>query len=141
MKKETLITTVVGIVLGFATALIILFTTTEKKKVQEAKKVIQPKITTSPPPLEEEKKQSLTVSEPEDGLTTTTATIKIKGKAEKQRMIIIQSPGFEKALKNETVDFAVDVPLLLGENNIRITAYHQKTIEEKTLKVYYFNEQ
>ncbi|HLC94685.1 MAG TPA: hypothetical protein VJH96_03915 [Patescibacteria group bacterium] len=141
MKKETLITTVVGIVLGFSTALIILFTTTEKKKVQEAKKVIQPKITTSPPSLKEEKRQQLTLSEPEDGLTTTTAKIKIKGQAEKQSMIIIQSPDFEKALKNETVDFAIDVPLILGENTIRVTTYNQKTTEEKTLKVYYFNEQ
>lgn len=140
MKKETIITTLVGIAMGVIVAFG-LITATQEKKIQK-KKVITPAITPtvrlSQTPV---KSVLLNLSAPENETLSSESSITIKGKAGKDSFMIISSPFAEKVFTNKTTDFTVDFPLTLGENIIIITAHQGKEWQQKTLTVYYFEKE
>lgn len=133
MKKETLVAVVLGVTMGAVIALVLV--SSAKKKEIEGNKVMSPSV--SPTIFQPTTKgQLLTLIEPKNGLSTTGSSISIKGKAQKNSLIILQSPITEKTLKLEKEDFKVDYSLGYGENIIRVTAYSGNTSEDKILKIY-----
>lgn len=88
--------------------------------------------------------QSFEIIEPQDNFIFNEKTIKIKGRANKDDLIIIQSPIQEITLKIEKNDFLVDFPLAYGENVIRVSSYPKDQSlrsQEKQLLIYYLDEE
>lgn len=143
MKKETVIAIFFGIAFGAVVSLIIL---AKNKELQQLRtKTIAPAIKQ---PISAKSSnqnlQALDISEPQDGFVYTSQTIKIKGKAAKDSLIIIQSPIKELAIKNEKERFEVNFPLSLGENVIKIVAYSKSNDNRslgKELKIYYLEKE
>lgn len=132
MKRETIIAIVLGIVMGALIAIILILNVREKA-IKE-KKII----TTEPTPTfikEKEEVQALEVTSPKTGSFTDTSTVTIKGKAKKNSLIVLNSPTSEKSIRAENSEFSVVFPLSLGQNIIKITAYENGQVEEKTLQV------
>lgn len=140
MKKETIVTIVVGSIMGVIVAFAVI-TTTKEKRI-EKKKIIVPHLTpTIVLATPSEKKQPLAIKSPENNYLSKENTITIKGTTNKQSLLIIQSPFSEKILQNTSFDFSTDFPVSLGENTINITAYKEKEIQQKTLHIYYFEKE
>lgn len=148
MRKETIIIIAIGIIMGMIVAFLLITTTKEKKS--EKKKIIQTKITPVVNKiLKTEKKQPFIIAEPQNDFVTTDNSIILKGKAEKNSLIIAQSAYAEKAVKNNIVpDFSLNFPLTLGENIINIIAYHDnqalrigEQVEKKILYIYYLEKE
>jgi len=137
MKKETTTAIILGVVFGIIIALLLTFAA--KERVIKKKKIIPPKITPTMP-IFQPKTQTLEIQEPANGSVVDKNTIVIKGKAEKNSLMIVQSHTAEKALKLTDNNFSLEFPLSLGENLIKITIYQEKNSDEKTLKIYYLNE-
>lgn len=110
-----------------------------KEKAIKEKKIIAPPIS-STITITQTKNQPLEITAPKDGTVTDQKSISIKGKSEKNSLIVIQSATGEKIMKNNQIDFSLEFPLSLGENVIKITAYHNKNIDEKTLTIYSFED-
>lgn len=141
MKSESVVTALIGIILGAVVAFLLLFNA--KVKIKQEKKIIAKKESIIPtvPASEEKNRQSLIIEKPDNEIISQKNTITIKGQANKDSVIIIQSPSAEKVIKNNESKFSVDFPLTPGENLINITAYLTKgEAEEKELKIYYFAE-
>ena len=143
MKRETVIAIFFGVLLGALVALVLLV---KNKEFQLTK-------TKTIAPTEKIKKlskkaivnlKSLEILEPQDGSIFNAKTITVKGKADKDALIIIQSPIKDVVLKNEKKEFSVTFPLALGENVIKITAYSKNTQakpQEKELYIYNLDEE
>lgn len=141
MKSESIITALIGIILGAGVAFILIFNT--KVKIKQENKIIAKKESPIPtiPVTGEKNHQSLIIEKPDSESISQKNTATIKGQANKDSIIIIQSSSAEKAIKNNGPNFSVDFPLSLGENIINITVYPTKgEVEEKKLKIYYFEE-
>ncbi len=137
MKKETMTAIILGVSFGIVIALFLTFTA--KEKIIKQKKIIAPKTTpTLPPP--QPKIQTLEILQPINGSLVSKNSILIKGKSEKNSLIIVQSSTAEKAIKAADINFSTEFPLSLGENLIKITSYKDKNIDEKALKIYYLRE-
>lgn len=143
MKKETVIAIFFGIIFGALVALVLLV---KNKEFQFAK-------TKTIAPIEKIKKlskkvvvnlKSLEILEPQDGAIFNAETVRIKGKANKDSLIIIQSPIKDLVFKNEKEQFSIIFPLALGENVIKITAHPKDTSarsQETELHIYNLDEQ
>ncbi len=142
MKKETIIAICFGILFGAVLALILLIKNKELEFTRT--KTIAPsnsanqtiKNTQTIPPIE--------ISQPQDGQIVNGNKITLKGKAEKDALIVIESAGTDIIFKNDKGQFSTDVPLSFGENNILITVYSQNPEArslEKELSIYYLNQQ
>ena len=143
MKKETVIAISLGIFLGIGVALIMVARTrqqeTAKTKTISSETNITPKVS-----LTDNKYQLLEISQPQDSVIIDSETVKIRGKASKDSLIIIQSPIKEVIIKNSNVNFSSDFPLTDGENIIKVSAYPKDQslrFQEKELKIYQLNEQ
>lgn len=143
MKKETVIAIFFGVLFG---ALVALFLLAKNKELQFSRtKTIAPtekinKISKN----NVQNQKSLEILEPEDGSVFNSKTVTIKGKADKDALIVIQSPIKDSILKNEKDQFSLSFPIALGENVIKITAYGkdaQSRPQEKELHIYNLDEQ
>ncbi len=139
MKKETILATVFGVLLGLIVAviLILVLRPSGKQKIEKTDSKLTPKISKSSNiiPLE--------IKEPGDRKISEENTIKISGKVKKGSLIIIESPVSQEVLTNKQESFNVDFPLARGENLITVRAYVDRTQtipQIKTLKVYYLSE-
>lgn len=140
MKKETVITTITGIIMGVIVAFVLISNIKEKKV--ERKKVIVPHVTPIVTiPAQAEKKLFLTVEAPENDLTTDQNTVNISGKADQHALIIVNSPFSEKIIKTTEQRFTLDFPLSFGQNVIKITSYVKNDMLEKILYVYYLEKE
>ena len=139
MKKETILATVFGVLLGLIVALILIFflRPSGKERIEESKSTLTPKVVKNNiVPLE--------IKEPSDRAISDKDTITISGTAKKGSLIIVESPISEEALTNKNESFKLSFPLARGENLITIRAYVDRTQtvpQIKTLKVYYLNEE
>jgi hypothetical protein len=138
MKKESIVAAVSGIVLGVVIAVIILINL--KNKEIKSKKTISPQITPTVTILNV-KMQGLEILDPINDAVVNKSEIIIKGKADKDSLIVVQSPTMEKVEKIVTNEFSINFSLSSGENLIKITSYKDKSNEEKSLKVYYIVEE
>lgn len=141
MNRETIIAVVLGILLGVGIGFFVLFQSsrTDQTKVipvntdTENKKVVKNTRGADEAVLE--------VKEPNDMTVVNSNTIMIKGTAEKNSLIVIQSPINSTVLKNNKESYETTFPLSIGENIISINAYSKSsTPQEVTLKVYYVKE-
>lgn len=144
MKKETIIAIILGLGLGAVVAFFLIFKT-EEKKIENTKTIANTiKTTTSSAQNKANLNfQPLEIKEPADKMIVSNDSIDIKGKAVKNSLIIIQSQTKELTFENTKEDFSVNMPLVLGENVVNITAYNKKMqIEPQTkeLKIYYLEE-
>ena len=139
MKKETVVAIIFGLLLGGAVAFFLVTKTSEKEL--EKSKAIAPTTT-----LNQEKVtvvtgyQTLEISQPQDEEIVNKESVTITGKAEKNSLIVIQSPIKEIILNISHNSFQTDFPLALGENIIKIVVYpHNQLLrsQEKQLRVYY----
>lgn len=143
MKKETAVAIFFGIVFGALVGLILLaknneFRLTKTKTIAPTEKIkkIAKKVIVN--------LNSLEIIEPIDGSIFNEETVRIKGKANKDSLIIIQSPIKDLIFKNEKEQFSVTFPLALGENVIKITAHPKdgnSRPQEKELHVYNLDNQ
>lgn len=138
MKKESVVAAVSGIILGVVIAVIILINL--KNKEIQGKKTISPQVTPTVTILNV-KTQGLEILEPTAESIVNKKEITIKGKAEKDSLIVVQSATTEKVEKISTGEFSIDFTLSLGENLIKVTSYKDKSNEEKSIKVYYIVEE
>lgn len=141
MKRETIFAIVIGIVFGAGIGLFVLFKSNggEQTKVipvsgdTETNKVVNTSVSND--------QMVLTVSTPSDHAVVHKKEIQIKGKADPNSLIVIQSPVSNQIFKNEKQDFSVDFPLALGENMVSISSYSDSsTPQEITLQIYYVEE-
>ena len=143
MKKETATAVFLGVVLGIIVAFVMIF----KSGQQESAKFKSLTSTTNVSPtinLNNSNLQSFELVEPKDGSIYSNDTIKIKGKANKNDLVVIESPIKELIFKNNSINFSVDFPLVHGENVIKISIYPKNQslrFQEKELRVYYLDEQ
>lgn len=137
MKKESIVAAVSGIILGVVIAIVILINL--KNKEIKDKKTIAPQISPTVS-IMNVKTQGLEILEPANESIVSVKDIVIKGKSEKDALIVIQSATTEKVYKMTSNDFTIDFPLSQGENLIKITSYKDKATEEKSLKVYFIEE-
>jgi hypothetical protein len=144
MKKETSIAVIFGIILGVIVAFFVIFQNKENRMNKNKPLNISSKITPTTKPSNLATIVPLQLTEPSDNAITNKNNIKIKGKVNKDSLIIFQSPIKDLIVKNDKEDFSIDFPLALGENVIRITVYPKdKTLSsfQKELKVFYLDEQ
>jgi len=141
MKKESVVAIVFGILLGLMVAFFVIF---QSKQQQLSKTKLINNQTKGPTSKVQIAVATpfLEVSFPSDRLVLDTDSIIIKGKANENSLIVIQSPIKELVFKNESTDFGKDFPLALGENVIELTNYPEdKNISSvhKQLRVYYLD--
>lgn len=141
MNRETIIAVTLGILLGVGIGFFVLFKSsqTDQTKVipvnsdSENKKVVTA--------TRGEDEAVLEITEPRDMAVGNKDEITVKGTAEKNSLIVIQSPVSSKVFKTDTESFNTTFPVALGENIISINMYSKSsTPQEVTLKVYYVKE-
>lgn len=138
MKKETIVAAFFGIIFG---SIVAVFLLAKNKEIQQTKtKTIAPTEKVNKIAKNNHiNRQVLEIQEPADGLVFNSKSINIKGKAEKNSLIIIQSPIKDLAIENDKDQFLLTFPLAAGENIIKITAYSKDTKirpQEKELHIY-----
>ena len=143
MKKETIIAIIFGVIFGGAVAVFTLIKNKElqltktKTLTQTGKQINKPKI-----PIVESK--PLEILEPKDGIVVNNFTITLRGRADKNSLIVIQSATKDQVFKNEKNEFSVQFPLSLGENLIKITMHPVNNLirsQEKEIRVYNLDEE
>ena len=128
-----------GVVLSF-----IMIAKTKDSQLGKAKPLTNEKKTI---PITEEintQTQVFKITEPQDRQIFNTKSITIKGVGEKDGTIVVQSPIKDIVYKTDKENFAIDMPLALGENVIDITFYSKNskgTGQQKELRIYYLDEQ
>lgn len=141
MKKETIAAIFFGVLLGVIGAFIMI----SKAKQISSNKVMNENVknTTATASSKLKNIKNLEVTSPTNQSLSSTNSLIVKGKVEKNSLIVIQSPVKEVVLKNNKESFETAFPLALGENLITITAYPKDTHispQQKVLKVYYLDE-
>lgn len=140
MKKETSIAIGMGIVFGLVFSFVVILNTQKNSTVSQKKQpqIVRPAGTTEKQILT----QPITITSPNDGAIIDTASVTLKGTVEKGSFVVVQSSGKDAVFTSDKEEFSYNLPLTLGENVIRLSAYSkgaQGKIQEKELKVYYLN--
>lgn len=142
MKKEIIIAIVLGILVGMGVAAFIISRTIYFSANKSQSVVANPSI--SPPPQTDLSQiKVLDIKEPANQTIVAKNSIKVKGKAGKDDLVVIQSKEQEKIFKNKNEEFSIDFPLALGENIILITVYpknSQFSPQQKSVTIYYLDE-
>ena len=140
MKKETMVAIFLGLLFGGVVAVFISF---KSKDIELAKnKVIAPPPDKVSPDLIGIKLRPLELTEPADRAIVENNTIRLKGTAAKDSLIVVQSPIKDLIISNKQEKFDLEFPLALGENSIKIVVYpkeKQFRPQEKFIKVYFID--
>lgn len=83
----------------------------------------------------------LTIQSPLDKSVVDSDTIEVKGVAEKDSVVVIQSPGGEKVVQSTSGAFSATVPLRPGSNRLSIVQYKNKATDKRTLDIYYIEKE
>lgn len=143
MKKETGFAIILGIVFGIALSFVMILKTKDQQ-MGKSKPLTSEKKVAAVAVKVDTQTFSFKISQPMDKQIVSTKSIAIKGSAEKDALLIIQSPVKDLAYKLEKDTFSIDMPLALGENVINLTIYpkdSQGRSQQKELRVYYLDEQ
>ncbi len=138
MNKETIIAIVLGIILGGGIGAYVLFRTGggDDTKIipvtsdKDGKKVVK---TVLP-----QGQRQLEITSPKDKTVVTKNEITITGKAQKNSLIVIQSPIDNKVLKNEKDTFSTKFSLARGENVISVNTYSDSSTPQELILTIYF---
>src|SRR3989338_1030431 len=141
MKKETMVAIFLGLLFGGVVAVFISF---KSKDIELAKnKVIAPpKEKVTSPNSSEIGLRSLELTEPADRAIVENNTVRLKGTALKDSLIVVQSPIKDLIINNKQEKFDLEFPLALGENSIKIAIYpkeKQFRPQEKFMKIYFID--
>ena len=131
-----------GISLGIVVAFFMI-SKLKEQQVNNSKSVAQVANITPTVAVVNTQAENLQITQPENQVITNKKLISIKGKANKDALIIIHSPIKNLAFKNSKTEFSEDFPLALGENIIKIAVYPKDPLlrtQEKELRVYYLDE-
>ncbi len=142
MKKETIIAILVGCALGLLTAVFVILQTKEKQ-LDTAKPITNQTKSKQSNPSKIINQTILEIKAPTQGIIVSQDSVTIDGEANKDALIIIQSPIKEVIFKNTKTKFTQKFPLAFGENIIQIIVYPKdKNLLplRKELKVYYLDE-
>lgn len=141
MNRETIIAVVLGILLGVGIGFFVLFQssrTDQTKVIPVSNDGGNEKVVTT---ARGDDEAVLGINDPQDMAVVKVNQITIKGTAERNSLIVIQSPVNNKVLKADKENFETTFPVALGENTISVNAYSKSsTPQEITLKVYYVKE-
>lgn len=139
MKKEVGLAIFFGVGLGLFVAFLMVF---QIRKIQPKSATVTP---TSQVKIKEENPQlALQITEPKDDTVTSKKSITIAGRAQKNTLVVVQSPLNEAIVKSTKDTFSIPFELALGENIIDVTVYPATSsarIQHKTVTVYYLDEQ
>lgn len=139
MKKETSIAIVMGIVFGLLFSFLVIVNTQKNQSVSQKTSTQK----TRPVTTEQQTvAQPMTITEPSDGAVIADPSVTIKGKTDKNSLVIVQTQVKDISFTTKSEEFEQSVPLTLGENVIHINAYPKNSngkIQEKELHVYYLN--
>jgi len=141
MKKETLVAIFLGLLFG---GIVAVFISLKSKEIELStnKVIAPPKEKVSSANSNGIEMQPLELSEPADNAIFDKDTIRFKGTAAKDSLIIIQSPIKDLVVKNAQEKFDLEFPLALGENSIKIVVYpkeKQFRPQEKFIKIYFID--
>ncbi len=140
MNRETIIAIGFGIGLGALVGAVVLFQTNKAEETKvipiaresDQKKAVSVQSPTNPAKI------YLTLDAPQNGAIVSKKTIEITGSAQKNSLIVAQSPINEIVEKIEDKAFKIEMPLAIGENIIQVSAYSDSSApQEQTLRVYY----
>lgn len=137
MRKETGIAIFLGILAGVGIGAIVLWQT--KQSQQSSSQVLQD----AAKPTRAANTQELTpllISSPEPESVLSQNTVVLKGTAPKDSLLVIQSDTGETATKTTSASFEEEVTLIEGQNTIRFTSYNGKTIDSRSIVIYYIPE-
>jgi len=139
MKKESLIAIFLGLIFGLFGAILIINTFSHSDS-EKGKNLISEKKEITLSPVKTIDLEPLIINNPKNNIVVNTDQISIEGSADKNSLIVIQSPAKDTVFQNKDKKFKVDFPLVLGENVIKIVVYSKNINlknQEKTLFVYY----
>lgn len=142
MKRETIIASTIGIILGVGVAVAVLLRTMPIQQAQE-NVIAEEDVSPTPVPQREVEEYVLDVTEPQNDIISDSDTIRVEGKASEDSLMVIQSPVGQEVFQNDAEAFSIDFPLALGENVILVALYPNDDpagYQEKEINVYYFPE-
>ncbi|MCX7996444.1 MAG: hypothetical protein N2691_01635 [Patescibacteria group bacterium] len=136
MKKESIVASILGVILGISVGLGILNLAdrTQTRAVQSVDNRAQ-----APKPRTESDSVTFELTAPVSETTVSGSEIEISGKGKKDSLIILQSPTVAIVKKLEADTFTFPVTLALGENIINVTYYPKdakKDFVEKQLRIF-----
>ena len=134
MKKETGIAVFLGILAGILIAFFVISGT--RREQQTPSGVIQSNITPTIV-IATNEISPITIEEPKSEAIVTSADITVKGSAQEDALVVIQTAIDERVFKNKAKTFSEDVQVAPGENTIKITTYSHKNIDSKSVVIYY----
>jgi Glucodextranase, domain B len=138
MKKETILSVVLGLTAGIGGGILVLATSKGAVQDQPPADGQQGVITITPAvTIESPQTDKLSIQSPLDKTIVTTDTITITGKAHPGSLITSFSAGGEKSLKAKEKTFSIEHPLIEGENTIIITSYDPNGTSEQSQIVVY----
>lgn len=143
MKKETGLAIFLGVTLGIILSFVMILKTKDRR-LDTTKTLTTEKKTQKIATDTAEVVSTFKLSEPQNRSIATTKNVLFKGVADKDSLVMIQSPIIDTAVKLEKTDFSIQVPLAMGENVIQITVYSKDPLarpQQKELRVYYLDEQ
>lgn len=138
MRKETGIAIFLGILAGVSIGAIVLWQT--KQAQQSSSQVLQGSITPTITSAGQEI-TPLLITTPETESIVTSDTVTLKGSAPKDSLLVIQSETGESVEKSVSGSFETEIELIEGQNTLRLTSYAGKTIDSRTVIVYFVPEQ
>lgn len=143
MKKETGIAIFLGVTFGIVLSLVMILKTKDSQMGKSKPLTNEKKVVTAIPKTEAVS-TTFKILEPQNKQITSSKTVTIKGQAEQDALLVVQSPIKDLVVKLEKKDFSISFPLALGENVIGLTLYpkdSQGRAQQKELRVYYLDEQ
>jgi len=144
MNRETIIAIVLGVSFGLIVGVVVLFQTNkgEDTKVIPISKDNTEKVVSEAPKNNSMTQTNLKITSPADNSLVSEREIEIKGKANANTLIVVQSAASQVVSKIEKADFAIKFPLATGENVIQVSAYSDSsTPQENTMRIYYIPQQ
>lgn len=137
MKKETVFAILLGIGAGVLIALWVIRGSQSSSKGENlaSDESITPSISIST-----SQEEPLLISKPDDGFLSTTDTVEIVGSSKKGSLIVVQSPVQEVTQTSKANNFNIKIKLMEGSNNIVVTSYNEKSVENQSLTIYYVQE-
>lgn len=137
MKKETGIAVFLGIVAGISIAFFVILGARGQQKTNGT--VMQSDLTPTVSVVTDQV-SPLTITAPSEDTVVESSTIFVKGSAQKDALVVIQSPSGEVIFKNTKTNFSEEITLVPGENIIKVTTYSVKTIDSRSVVIYFVKE-
>ena len=133
MKRETIVAIILGIAAGIGIGLFVII---QSREVASENDVILDELSPTTT-IKTEEIDPLLIKSPEDESVTTSDTITLTASYTKDCLVVIQSLSEEIVFTNEDGgEFKREITLIPGENDIRVTAYSDNSVDSRTLTIF-----